>query len=99
MPASTLKVVPVVTVDPKLIPAAVAAITPDDLNTLLVTIPLIILFSIILSYYALNEYPAPVTFCLTEPTAAVSLATTPEFETKLETPEPEPAKNIALSPP
>ena len=76
MPASAVKVEPVTTVDTQLRPPAVAAITPEPLKTLLVICPLIILF------YALVEKPAIEPAVLAVPTAAVSLATTPLFETK-----------------
>jgi len=82
LPASTLKVVPVVTVDSKLIPAAVAAITPDVLNTLLTTVPLIIFSYNLLSYYALVEYPKPPGSFLAVPTPVISALITPEVETK-----------------
>jgi len=100
LPASAVKVEAVTTVDTQLSPAAVAATTPEVLNILFPTCPLII-FS-----YALFEYPAAAKPYLTVPTPDTSLAITPELETRLvtavgvvllvsELPKPK----IALSPP
>ena len=59
-----------------------SSITPEDLNTLPVTVPLIIFSYNILSYYALVEYPAPAKLLLAVPTPVTSLDTTAVLLTK-----------------
>ena len=84
MPASAVKVEAVTTVDTQLRPPAAAAITPEPLNTLLVTVPLIIFSYNFLSYYALFEYPAPAVPSLAVPTPLTSAVTTPTLFTKFD---------------
>jgi hypothetical protein len=78
LPAVAVRVEPVTTAVDQSRPPGVAAITPEALNTLLVTVPLII-FS-----YAVNEYPAAEISYLAVPTPDTSAATTPELFTKLD---------------
>jgi len=76
LPASTVTVDAVTTVDTQLRPAAVSATVPEWLNILLPIVPLII-FS-----YALFEYPCAAAPCLAVPTPVTSAETTPELLTK-----------------
>jgi len=102
-PASTVTVEPVTTAVDQSRPPGVAAIVPDALATLFTIVPLIIFFYNLLSYYALDEYPAAAIESLAVPTPVTSEATTPLLETKFfndeRAPEICPYANSALSPP
>ena len=58
-------------------PPGVAAITPEALNTLLVTVPLIIFSYNLVSYYAVVEIPIPGTKYLAVPVPDEFDANTP----------------------